>query len=303
MQKISPFLWFDHQAEEAINFYVSVFPDSRLGSVQRYDEASAAQSGREPGSIMTMSCVLAGQDFTALNGGPMFTMTPAISFFVSCRTAEEVDALYARLAEGGEVLMPLEKYDFSERYAWVNDRFGVSWQLFVGDHAQSIRPCLMFTRDVAGRAEEAMQHYTALFPDSGIDFAARYPAGMPKDKEGTIMHAAFHLAGQSFVAMDSAAEHAFGFSVGTSLVVQCDDQEEIDRLWSALSAVPEAEQCGWLKDAFGVSWQIVPRDLATLMTPASVGRLIVLLMTPASVPIMMGMKKLDIAALRAASSQ
>lgn len=288
MKKISPCLWFDQQAEEAAALYTSLFADSHIGQTERYDAAGAAVSGRAEGSVMTVACTLAGQDVLLLNGGPLFTFTPAISFFVTCKTAEEVDTLYAKLAEGGEVLMPLQKYDFSEKYAWVNDRFGVSWQLFVGDHPQKLRLAFTFVGDVAGKAEAAMQKYTSLFADSGIDFAARYPAGMPKDKEGTIMHASFRLAGQSFIAMDSAENHTFSFSLATSLIVECEDQAEIDHFWNALSAVPEAEQCGWLKDEFGVSWQIVPKNFQQYVNAQSA-------------PIIYQMKKFDLAKMREAA--
>jgi len=115
MQKITPFLWFDHQAEEAMNFYVAVFKHSRAGNVTRYGDAGPGPKG----SVMTASFELAGQQFTALNGGPRFRFTEAISFVVSCETQEEVDELWERLAEGGE----------TQQCGWLKDRFGLSWQI------------------------------------------------------------------------------------------------------------------------------------------------------------------------------
>jgi predicted 3-demethylubiquinone-9 3-methyltransferase (glyoxalase superfamily) len=114
-QKITPFLWFDGQAEEAMNFYVSIFRNSQVLSVTRFGEGGPGSKG----SVMTASFQLEGQNFTALNGGPVFKFTPAISFFVSCETQEEVDELWERLSEGGE----------EGQCAWLNDKFGVSWQI------------------------------------------------------------------------------------------------------------------------------------------------------------------------------
>ncbi|MCI0480937.1 MAG: VOC family protein [Candidatus Dadabacteria bacterium] len=119
MQKITPFLWFDNQAEEAVNFYISIFKNSKIGSVARYGDEGAEVSGQPKGSVMTVAFELEGQKFVALNGGPHFTFTPAISFFVSCETQEEVDELWEKLSEGGE----------KQRCAWLKDKYGVSWQI------------------------------------------------------------------------------------------------------------------------------------------------------------------------------
>jgi predicted 3-demethylubiquinone-9 3-methyltransferase (glyoxalase superfamily) len=115
MQKISPFLWFDNQAEEAMNFYVSIFKNSKIGSVMRYGDAGPGPKG----SVMTASFELEGQQFTALNGGPHFKFTEAISFVVSCETQEEVNELWDKLAEGGQ----------TQQCGWLKDKFGLSWQI------------------------------------------------------------------------------------------------------------------------------------------------------------------------------
>jgi predicted 3-demethylubiquinone-9 3-methyltransferase (glyoxalase superfamily) len=119
MQKIIPFLWFDNQAEEAANFYTSIFRNSRIVKAVRYDEAGAEASGRRKGTVMTVAFELEGQEFVALNGGPHFTFSPAISFIVNCETQEEVDELWEKLSEGGE----------KQRCAWLKDKYGVSWQI------------------------------------------------------------------------------------------------------------------------------------------------------------------------------
>lgn len=115
MQKITPFLWFDGKAEEAMNFYTSIFKNSKTGSITRYGEGAPVPAG----AIISASFQLDGQDFIALNGGPMFTFSPAISLFVNCETQEEVDELWEKLSEGGE----------KQRCGWLKDKYGVSWQI------------------------------------------------------------------------------------------------------------------------------------------------------------------------------
>jgi len=158
MQKISPFLWFDDNAEEAVNFYTATFKSSRAGKPVRYTEAAAAASGRPKDSVMTVPFELEGHSFTAINGGPIFKFTPAVSFFVNCETKEEVQQLWDKLSTGGKALMPLDKYPFSEMYGWIQDKYGLSWQLFFSESPvkQKIVPSLLFVRDVSGKAEEAI---------------------------------------------------------------------------------------------------------------------------------------------------
>jgi predicted 3-demethylubiquinone-9 3-methyltransferase (glyoxalase superfamily) len=115
MQKITPFLWFDDNAEEAVNFYVSLFADSTVNNITRYGEGGPGPAGQ----LMTASFELHGQEFMALNGGPHFSFSPAISFFVNCETQQEVDELWNKLLEGGE----------AQQCGWITDRFGVSWQI------------------------------------------------------------------------------------------------------------------------------------------------------------------------------
>ena len=119
MQPITPFLWFDDQAEEAARFYVSIFKNSKIGSVTRYEGEAAQVSGRPAGSVMTVAFQLDGQEFIALNGGPQYTFSPAISFMVNCKTQEEVDELWEKLSAGGEQV----------QCGWLTDKYGVSWQI------------------------------------------------------------------------------------------------------------------------------------------------------------------------------
>jgi predicted 3-demethylubiquinone-9 3-methyltransferase (glyoxalase superfamily) len=265
VHEITPHLWFDTQAVEAAEFYSATFANSRIGDVSTLHDTPS-------GDADVVSFELFGEPFMAISAGPLFRFTPSVSLLVRCRTKEEVDQVWERLSEGGKPLMALDSYPFSARYGWTEDRYGLSWQvMYLGDEDihQRIVPSLMFVGDVCGRAEEAVNLYTSVFQDSRVGDVLRYAKGEEPDNEGTIKFAAFTLAGKEFAAMDSAREHDFGFNEAISLMVSCDTQDEIDYYWESLSAVPEAEQCGWLKDKLGVSWQIVPSVLGELMRTGS----------------------------------
>jgi predicted 3-demethylubiquinone-9 3-methyltransferase (glyoxalase superfamily) len=293
MQKIIPHLWFDTNAEEAAAFYASVFRGGKVGRSSRYPETGKEVHGMKPGSVMTIEFQIEGYDFIALNGGPVFTITPAISFTIACPTKEEVDELWGKLSLGGKALMPLDAYPFSERYGWIQDKFGVSWQIiYMPEAKRCVVPSLLFVGDVAGKAEEAMKLYMSVFKNSKAGQVARYPAGMEPDKEGTIMYSDFFLEGQKFIAMDSARpEHAFTFNEGVSLLVQCKDQAEIDYFWEKLNRDQSEGQCGWIHDRFGVSWQIAAADMSEMIHTTNKEKLERVMGS------MMKMKKLDLAAL------
>ena len=292
--KISSCLWFDDQGEEAAQFYVSLFDDASIVATTPYQVDTP--SNKPIGSVMTVEFELEGQRFMALNGGSYFTPNPSVSFIVNCRTEEEVDRLWEQFSEGGTALMPLDSYPFSDKYGWIQDRYGISWQLILAEEEvpQRIMPSLLFVGEQAGKAEEAIQFYTSVFRDTSIRQIARYGAGQEPDEEGTVMFADFELEGQLLAAMDSAHEHNFQFNEGISLMVNCDTQEEIDYYWDQLSADPSAEQCGWLKDRFGVSWQIVPAAMDELFNSEDTAR------SKRAMEAMLQMKKLDIAALKQA---
>jgi predicted 3-demethylubiquinone-9 3-methyltransferase (glyoxalase superfamily) len=257
MQKITTHLWFDKEAKEAAEFYTSVFENSKIkGTTTLHNTPS--------GSVNIVTIELSGQEFTLISAGPLFKFNPSVSFLVACKTKDEVDALWEKLSEGGAALMELGEYPFSEKYGWTQDKYGLSWQvMFMGDRKikQKITPTLMFVRDVCGKAEEAINFYASIFNNAKVGDILRYGRGEEPDKEGTVKHAAFTLLGQEFAAMDSARSHNFTFNEAISLMVHCDTQEEIDYYWGKLSADPKAEQCGWLKDKYGLSWQIVPNAM------------------------------------------
>jgi predicted 3-demethylubiquinone-9 3-methyltransferase (glyoxalase superfamily) len=203
-----------------------------------------------------------------ISAGPLFKFTPAVSFLVSCKSIEEADTLWSKLSEGGTSLMPLDSYPFSERYGWTEDRYGLSWQIMYvsePEKRQRITPTLMFVGEVCGKADEAVNFYVSVFPNSKIRHILRYGKDEEPDEEGTVKHSSFMLNDQEFAAMDSGRAHNFTFNEGISFIVKCDTQEEIDRYWYELSAVPEAEQCGWLKDKYGLSWQVIPSSMDEML--------------------------------------
>jgi predicted 3-demethylubiquinone-9 3-methyltransferase (glyoxalase superfamily) len=268
MQKIVPHLWFDTEAKEAAEFYTSIFPNSKITS-------AATLHNTPSGDADIISFEVWGYSFMAISAGPLFKFNPSISFMVNFDPAQDKDAknrideVWSKLSDGGQVLMPLDTYPFSERYGWIQDKYGLSWQLILtnpeGEARPPIIPSLMFVGDVCGKAQEATDFYLSVFKNSKRGTVAHYPQGMEPDKEGTVMFTDFLLEGQWFSAMDSARMHDFGFNEAVSLLVHCDDQKEIDYYWGKLSAHPESEQCGWLKDKYGVAWQISPRELDEMM--------------------------------------
>ena len=267
MQKIIPFLWYDNNAEEAVNFYTSVFDNSKILSVTRYNEDSAKATGQKADSAMTIGFQLEGQNFTALNGGPHFKLNQSTSFFVYCESDAKIENVFKKLSDGGQVIFPLDKYDWSSKYAWVIDKFGLSWQLDVDkiNNSQKILPAFLFVNDKVLKVKEAVNYYSTVFPDSKIMMEWPYDksAGLP---DGTLLFAQFKLSDYLFNAMSGMGEHKFDFNEAFSFVVNCKDQEEVDYYWDKLTSDGGMEsQCSWLKDKFGISWQIVPTRLIELL--------------------------------------
>lgn len=294
-QKITPFLWFDGKAEEAINFYTSIFPDAEITQLKKWGEGGPFPAGQ----VMSASFTLEGMQFHAFDAGPHFQFNPSISFFVNCDTEDEVEMLWQKFSDGGNPLMPLDKYPFSEKYGWIVDKYGVSWQLILanGEAPQKIMPSMLFVGHNAGKAEEAISFYTSVFQNSKIRQIARYGAGQEPDKEGTVAFADFELESQLFAAMDSARDHAFNFNEAISLFVSCQNQEEVDYYWEKLSEGGSEDPCGWLKDKFGVSWQIVPEFLSEKVANGEKAKIQNMMQA------LNQMKKLDIAALEKAYHQ
>ncbi|MBC7958565.1 MAG: VOC family protein [Vallitaleaceae bacterium] len=290
MQKLKPHLWFDTQALEAAQLYVSLFEDSKiLNTAMLYDTPS--------GDAQTVEFQLAGLEFAAISAGPYFTFNPSISLMVACETKEEVNRLYGTLSVGGSELMPLGTYDFSGWYAWISDRYGLNWQIMLVENIREhnkIRPSLLFGMEACGKAQEAMDYYTSVFSDSKIGFVNRYKEGEAVDPRAKVNYAELTIYELAMVLMD----HGYGgdatFNEAISFMVQCEDQVEIDYFWEKLSFVPEAEACGWVKDQFGISWQINPKVLGELLSGGTEEE------QERVTKAMLKMKKFDIAALEKA---
>ncbi len=233
----------------------------------------------------------------AISAGPFFKLNPSVSLLVACKTKEEVDVLWNKLIDGGKALMELGEYPFSPRYGWLQDKYGLSWQImFYGDRSitQSITPVMMFVGANAGKAEEAIKFYTSIFHDAKIGEPMRRKEDQGVEKAGTMAFAPFTLEGQEFAAMDSALDHKFNFNEAISLLVNCETQDEIDYYWGKLSAMPEAEQCGWLKDTYGFSWQISPIMMQKMFTEGDQEKI------DRVTQVFLKMKKFDLAKLQTA---
>lgn len=274
MQDFSTCLWFDSNGEEAVDFYTSLFKNVKKHTVAHYTKSQEPQTGKSAGDVMAVDFEIGGRKFLALNGGPVFKISPAISISYACESEEEINYLWAKLSEGGNELMPLGAYPFSERYGWVADKFGVSWQLNIQGANKTPTPSMLFVGEVYGRAEEAINFYVSMFKNSKIDYIARYEKGeSPHDPEGKVKYGYFHLMDQEFIAMDSGYAHAFKFDSAVSFIVECDTQEEIDKYWNKfVSEGGQEVQCGWLTDKFGLCWQVVPKALSQMMKDKSDAR-------------------------------
>lgn len=304
MQKIIPHLWFDKEAKEAAAFYTSIFPGSKVTHTTKIRNTPS-------GDCDLVSFGIWNKEFMAISAGPLFKFNPSVSFIVNFdpllfghiansnqAALDAINTAWDKLSKGGKVLMPIDVYPFSKRYGWLQDKYGVSWQLMLSDPAGEQRPAiipsLMFTDSQCGKAEEALNFYQSVFKDAQKGAVYHYPPGMEPDKESSVMFADTRLEDTWLAAMDSAREHGYGFNEAISFMVTCKDQEEIDYYWQKLSAVPESEQCGWLKDKYGLSWQITSAEMETMMqegTQDEIDRI-----TRAFLP----MKKIDIAKIKAA---
>jgi predicted 3-demethylubiquinone-9 3-methyltransferase (glyoxalase superfamily) len=303
-QVIVPHLWFDTQAIEAAEFYASVFPDASITHTSVLHDTPS-------GDCDLVSFTLWGQKFEAISAGPLFQFNPSISFIVNfdpllfgvcdaAKTAamETQSVIWESLCEGGKVMMPLDSYPFSKRYGWVQDRYGVSWQLILsrpeGERRTPIVPAMMFTGNNCGKAEEAVDFYLSVFEGSTLGGRRHYGPGQDPNREGDIMFSDFTIADYWIAAMDAAGEHDFTFNEAVSFMVYCKDQAELDHYWDSLNANPDGGQCGWLQDRYGVSWQIVPAIMHDMMytgSKAQLDRMMALALT---------MKKFDIRTLQQA---
>lgn len=273
---IYPCLTVKGKIAEAADFYIKTFGEGKISQT----------------SPFVIQIKLSEQTFMLLNDGPTSSPNPAISFMVISETGGETEQYWNKLIDGGNALMPLDSYDWSSKYGWLQDKYGISWQLYTGSRAdtpQKFCPTLMFTGTGAGKASDAIHFYTKLFPASNIQGILKYEE---KDGDNTnfVKHAQFTINHFVVGAMDSSANHGFSFNDAISLVVECETQAEIDSYWEQLTLDGGEEvACGWLTDKYGVSWQIIPKVLSELMRDATRG--------PRVMNALMQMKKLVIADL------
>ena len=273
--QIRPCLWFDGKAKEAAELYCSVIKNSKITT----------------DTPMVVMFELNGKKIMGLNGGPMFKINPSISLFILADTIDETNEIWNKLEkESMKILMPIDKYPWSERYGWLQDKFGMTWQIMVsdsGDAGLKITPSMLFTGKQFGRAEEAVKFYSSVFDNSSTDVMLLYPEG--DANAGKVMFSEFKLDKYPIIAMDGPGEHDYSFNEGVSFVVNCDTQEEIDHYWNKLTEGGEESMCGWLRDKFGVSWQIVPAMIGKLMADPEKGKRVM--------QEILKMKKLDIKTL------
>ena len=273
--QIHPCLWFDGKAKEAAELYCSVIKNSKITT----------------DTPMVVMFELNGKKIMGLNGGPMFKINPSISLFILADTIDETNEIWNKLEkESMKILMPIDKYPWSERYGWLQDKFGMTWQIMVsdsGDAGLKITPSMLFTGKQFGRAEEAVKFYSSVFDNSSTDVMLLYPEG--DANAGKVMFSEFKLDKYPIIAMDGPGEHDYSFNEGVSFVVNCDTQEEIDHYWNKLTEGGEESMCGWLRDKFGVSWQIVPAMIGKLMADPEKGKRVM--------QEILKMKKLDIKTL------
>jgi predicted 3-demethylubiquinone-9 3-methyltransferase (glyoxalase superfamily) len=253
--QLFPCLWFESDSKSAAEFYCSIFRNSKIIAENNF--------------AVTFSS--SGQNFLCLNGNHHTKFNSSISFIINSSSKEELTDNWEKMIKGSKVLMPLQTYPWSEYYGWIQDRFGINWQLMLNPSRKDLTqfiPAMMFSDLNFGKAEAAIKFYTSIFDNSELKFTSRY-GSEHGDQAGKINHAQFKLNDQLFAAMDSGVMHGISFNEAISLVITCDTQSEIDFYWDKLSAGGKEGQCGWLKDRFGLSWQVVPSILPTLLADPS----------------------------------
>ena len=263
MQKITPFLWFEKNMKEITDFYVSVFPGTKVKSDGDLENTPS-------GTVQMASVEIFGTKFSFMTAGPYLPFNPTVSFIITCDSPEEVDDLWNKLSSTGKILMPLSSYPFADKYGWVMDKYGVSWQIMTPVNGmkapQKVIPTLMFAGDICGRAEEAVNFYTSVFHNAKIGYLDKYTKDDPVETNAVVKHSGFMIENFNMAIMDSGKKSPLTFKQGISFTVSCENQEEVDYYWEKLSADPKAEQCGWINDKFGVPWQIVPTAMERMMS-------------------------------------
>ncbi|HEM6371851.1 TPA: VOC family protein [Streptococcus suis] len=283
MQTIIPHLWYDTEAKEAAEFYVDLFGGKIDWTYTITDTPS--------GDSDLVQFQLGDMTLAAISAGPYFKLNESMSLMVSVADKADVTRLYEALSDGGRVLMPLGEYPFSPYYVWLEDRFGLSWQLSYEpdlDKPYQFDICLLFSQDQVGLAQPMLDYYKDKLPQARLGHLSYYGEG----EAAKLNYAELLVGGQKLIVMDHGYGGEASFNEAFSLMVYVDSQEEAESWYEKVSAVPEAEICGWAKDQFGISWQIVPRILMEAYDTASPEKV------KAVNAAVMTMKRLDIAKIQ-----
>ncbi len=248
--QIFPTLWFDDNAKQAFEYYAHVFPNVKI-----IEE-----------NPVVISALFSDSQIVGLNGGPLFKPNASISFLYIFQEKEQIDQIWQNLINESSVLMPLDQYPWSPYYGWLVDKFGFSWQFYLENpvdiNQQKLVPSLMFSGEQQGKCEKALNFYRSIFTDFKSFGVLKYSEG---EFEGQIQHSQFSIKNRIFMALDSAVKRDFSFNEAVSIVIECDDQIEIDYFWNAFTQKGKENRCGWCKDQFGISWQVVPKDLGKIL--------------------------------------
>lgn len=264
MQPIIPHLWYDTEAKEAVAFYVDLFGGKLDWTYTITDTPS--------GDSDLIQFQLGDMTLAAISAGPYFKLNESMSLMVNVASKDEVTRLNQALSEGGRILMPLAEYPFSPYYVWLEDRFGLSWQLSYApdlDKPYQFDICLLFSQDQVGLAQPMLDYYKDKLPQASVGQLSYYGEGEAAVEAAKLNYAELLVAGQKMIVMDHGYGGEASFNEAFSLMVYVDSQDELNFYYDLLSAVPEAEMCGWVKDQFGISWQIVPRILMEAYDTAS----------------------------------
>lgn len=264
MQTIIPHLWYDTEAKEAVAFYIELFGGKIDWTYTITDTPS--------GDSDLIQFQLGDMTLAAISAGPYFKLNESMSLMVNVANKDEVTRLYQALSEGGRVLMPLGEYSFSPYYVWLEDRFGLSWQLSYApdlDKPYQFDICLLFSQEQVGLAQPMLDYYKDKLPQASVGQLSYYGEGEAAVEAAKLNYAELLVAGQKMIVMDHGYGGEASFNESFSLMVYVDSQDELNFYYDLLSAVPEAEMCGWVKDQFGISWQIVPRILMEAYDTAS----------------------------------
>ena len=259
MQTIIPHLWFDTQALEAAQLYTSLIPDSRIDWTHQLTDTPS-------GDAVLLQFQLANLTLAAISAGPYFKLNESASLMVHFRDKAELDRVFQLLSEGGRILMPLGEYLFNPYYVWFEDRFGLSWQFLLVpqlDKSVHLDICLLFSEEQVGLPKPFLDEALTIFPESQQGQLSYYQEGEKQVPAAQLNYGELLLTDQKLVVMDHGYGGVASFNEAFSLMIYTDSQEETSRLYDLLSHEPKAEQCGWVKDQFGLSWQIVPRPLMT----------------------------------------